>query len=80
LIKDDFRVLLKDKWQGALYSLVVVIILWQAVAWLLKLPIVPFPWTVCINISEIFASKMEIHVLYSTCISILEANINTCAE
>ncbi|MDD4562862.1 MAG: ABC transporter permease [Syntrophomonadaceae bacterium] len=58
--------LLKDKWQGALYSLAVVIILWQAVAWLLKLPIVPFPWAVCINIIEIFAAKMEIHVLYST--------------
>ena len=59
------QLLLKEKWQGALYSLAVVTILWQAVAWSLKLPIVPFPGAVGINIVEIFIAKMEIHVLYS---------------
>ena len=55
----------REKWQGALYSLIVVIVLWWAVAWVLKLPIVPSPFTVFANIIEIFATKIEIHVLYS---------------
>lgn len=55
----------KEKWQGALYSFVIVIILWAAVSWILKLPIVPSPAAVAVNIAAIFHSKMEIHVLYS---------------
>jgi len=58
-------VLTKEKWQGALYSLIVVIVLWWAVAWVLNLPIVPSPYRVFTNIMEIFKSKMEIHVMYS---------------
>jgi len=59
------KVLTKEKWQGALYSLIVVIVLWWAVAWVLNLPIVPSPYRVFTNIMEIFKSKMEIHVMYS---------------
>ncbi|MDD4171961.1 MAG: ABC transporter permease [Syntrophomonas sp.] len=58
-------VLSKEKWQGALYSFIVVLLIWWAVAWLLKLPIVPSPYVVFINIIAIFKSKIEIHVLYS---------------
>ncbi|MGI5912152.1 MAG: ABC transporter permease [Syntrophomonadaceae bacterium] len=57
--------LAKGKWQGTLYSLVVVIVLWTAVSWILRLPIVPSPSAVIINIADIFQSKMQIHVLYS---------------
>jgi len=57
--------LTKGKWQGALYSLVVVIIVWAIVSWLLKLPIVPSPAAVAINITEVFESKMQVHVIYS---------------
>ncbi|MGS0763461.1 ABC transporter permease [Syntrophomonas curvata] len=55
----------KEKWQGALYSFVIVIILWAMVSWLLRLPIVPSPYAVAVNITAIFHSRMEIHVLYS---------------
>lgn len=55
----------KEKWQGALYSFIVVIVLWWAVAGILTLPIVPSPYKVFINIMEIFKSKVEIHVMYS---------------
>lgn len=57
--------LVKEKWQGPLYSLGLVLILWQAVFWLLDLPIVPSPGAVFINILEIFTKQMEIHVFYS---------------
>jgi ABC-type nitrate/sulfonate/bicarbonate transport system permease component len=59
------KVLSKEKWQGALYSFIVVIVLWGAMAWILNLPIVPSPYRVFINIIEIFKSKIEIHVMYS---------------
>ncbi len=55
----------RDKWLGALYGLLVVIILWYAVSWVLKIPIIPSPFAVFIHIIEIFESKMEIHLLYS---------------
>ena len=58
-------VLSKEKWQGALYSFIVVLVLWWAVAGILTLPIVPSPYKVFINIMEIFKSKIEIHVMYS---------------
>lgn len=59
------KVLPKEKWQGALYSLAIVIVFWQLAAMIVKLPIVPSPWAVFINIIAIFASKIQIHVLYS---------------
>ncbi|MGI6452329.1 MAG: ABC transporter permease [Syntrophomonadaceae bacterium] len=55
----------RDKWQGAIYSLVLVILFWQALHLILRLPIVPSPYSVLLNIIEIFHSKMEIHVLAS---------------
>lgn len=57
--------LAKEKWQGALYSFVTVVVLWAVISWLLKLPIVPSPYAVAVNIGAIFYSKMEVHVLYS---------------
>ena len=55
----------REKWQGALYSFIVVIVLWWAVAGILTLPIVPSPYKVFLTIMVIFKSKMEIHVMYS---------------
>jgi len=55
----------REKWQGALYSFVMVIIVWQAVAMLLKIPIIPTPVAVFDDILQIFQSRMEIHLLYS---------------
>jgi len=55
----------RGKWQGALYSFVLVIIVWQAVAMLLKIPIIPTPTAVFTDILQIFQSRMEIHLLYS---------------
>ncbi len=54
-----------NNWQGAIYSLVLVIIVWQALSWLLQMPIIPSPFAVIINIVQIFAAKMEVHLLYS---------------
>lgn len=55
----------REKWRGALYSLVVVLVVWWLVSWLLRLPIIPSPVAVFLNIAEIFSTKMEVHVLYS---------------
>ncbi|MEN6349520.1 MAG: ABC transporter permease [Syntrophomonas sp.] len=55
----------EKKWRGALYSFLVVIILWQAVSGILKLPIIPSPAVVFINIAAIFSSKIQIHAFYS---------------
>ena len=57
--------LAKDKWQGLLYSLAVVIVLWYAVSLLFKIPIIPSPFAVFGNIVEIFKTKIEIHAFYS---------------
>jgi len=59
------KVLAKENWRGALYSLVFVIILWYAVAWIFNIPIIPSPFAVFTNIAEIFQTKIEIHVLHS---------------
>src|SRR5665647_3300744 len=55
----------REKRLGALYSFVLVVILWQAVSMLLKIPIIPTPVAVFANILKIFPSQMEIHLLYS---------------
>jgi NitT/TauT family transport system permease protein len=52
-------------WRGATYGLLLVIIIWQALAWLLKIPIIPPPFAVLTNLIEIFADKMGLHLLYS---------------
>ncbi|MDD4801528.1 MAG: ABC transporter permease [Syntrophomonas sp.] len=57
--------LANGKWQGALYSLALVIIVWQAASLILNIPIIPSPLAVFINIAEIYQGKMEIHVLHS---------------
>jgi len=53
------------KWQGALYSALVVLLTWWLVAWLAGLPIIPSPIAVFYNIIDIFKSRMEVHVWYS---------------
>jgi len=63
-VKDE-QGLSKEKWQGPFYSFGLVVILWQLAAWLVKLPIVPSPAAVGINILQIFSKQMQIHVLYS---------------
>jgi len=52
-------------WRGATYGLLLVIIIWQALAWLLKISIIPPPLSVLINLIDIFPAKMGIHLLYS---------------
>ncbi len=53
------------KWQGALYSAAVVLLVWWLLAWLVQLPIIPSPVAVFNNIIEVFMSRMEIHFWYS---------------
>lgn len=55
----------KEKWQGPLYSLGLVIMLWQILTWMLNRPIVPSPWAVFVNIMGIFSQQMQIHLFYS---------------
>lgn len=55
----------KEKWQGALYSFLVVIAIWYLLALIIKRPIVPTPFVVFENIAQIYGSKMHVHVLYS---------------
>ncbi len=55
----------QNKWLGALYSMVLVFVIWQALSVILNLPIVPSPLRVFQTISAIILTKMEIHVLYS---------------
>ncbi len=54
-----------NNWRGALYGLVLVIIIWQALSWLLNLPVIPPPLMVLINLIDIFAAKMAIHLFSS---------------
>ncbi len=55
----------KESWRGALYSLAVVLVVWWLVAWIIRLPIVPSPVDVFVNIGQDFSTKMGTHVLYS---------------
>lgn len=55
----------KESYQGAFYGLVVVVVLWMMVAWLVRMPIVPSPWAVFVNIAEIFTDRMDVHAWYS---------------
>lgn len=55
----------KINWQGALYSFLVVLALWQLLAWMVNLPIIPSPLSVFVNIIEIFHEKVQTHMWYS---------------
>ncbi|MEN6350866.1 MAG: ABC transporter permease [Syntrophomonas sp.] len=55
----------KEKWRGALFSFLAVIALWYVLALFIQRPIVPSPFVVFDNIFQIYAGKMQIHVLYS---------------
>lgn len=59
------KVFSKDKWRGALYGFVILIILWDILSLILNLPIIPSPVAVFINIIQIFKAKIAIHVFYS---------------
>ena len=55
----------KHKWQVPIYSLLVVIVLWEFFAFIIDQPIVPYFHTVFINMIKIFKPQIEIHLLYS---------------
>jgi len=55
----------RDKWQGAAYSFIVVLVLWGSLSWWLDIPIIPSPLAVFQNILDIYAAKMQIHVAAS---------------
>lgn len=55
----------QNKWLGALYSMVLVLLAWQLVSGILRLAIVPAPADVFQTIFTIFHIKMQTHVLYS---------------
>jgi len=57
--------MLKEKWPGAFYGFIAVILIWHLAAVITKLPIIPSPWAVFANIAAIFAPKMEVHVIFS---------------
>lgn len=54
-----------EKRRGALYGLVLLIIMWFIASIIFNLPIIPSPWAVFINAILIFKAKMAIHVFYS---------------
>lgn len=68
--------LIKNKLKLCLYSSLVITILWYFAFIILKLPIVPSPVVVYLNIIHIFASKIAIHVLYSLCRIIIGLGIS----
>jgi len=47
------------------YGILIVLMIWQAVAIVVNLPIIPTPLLVLDNLLNIFASKIAIHGLYS---------------
>lgn len=55
----------KDKWLGAAYSFIVVLVFWGLVSWWLDIPIIPSPAAVFQNILDIYTSKMQTHVAAS---------------
>lgn len=57
--------LAKGKWQGSLYSVLVVFALWYMVSMTLNMPIVPSPFAVIKTIFATFSEKIQIHALYS---------------
>lgn len=65
------KVFSQDKWRGAIYGLIILIIIWYIVSMLVNLPIIPNPTIVFINLIQVFKAKIAIHVFYSL-IRILE--------
>lgn len=57
--------IIKHKWQGPLYSGLMILLLWELIALALRRPIVPSPVQVAINITQIFSSSIQTHLLYS---------------
>lgn len=57
--------LIKHRWQGPVYSGIVVLLLWQILSLLISRPIVPGPLQVAENIKLIFADRIAVHMLCS---------------
>lgn len=55
----------KEKWRGALYGFIILIILWYIISLIVKLPIIPSPFTVFTHLLQVFNDKIAIHVAYS---------------
>ncbi|EGO64320.1 ABC transporter permease [Acetonema longum] len=55
----------KATWAGYLWAILAILVLWQAAAMLLVLPIIPAPLAVVHNLSQIFFNKIAIHGFYS---------------
>lgn len=55
----------KDKWLGAAYGLIIILVLWYITSLIVHLPIIPNPVLVFINLGQVFADKIAIHVFYS---------------
>jgi NitT/TauT family transport system permease protein len=56
---------LNNTLRGATYGMIMVIMIWQVLAWLLKLPIIPEPLAVLVNLTHIFSDKISAHLWYS---------------
>lgn len=59
------RVFSGDKWRGAVYGLLILIILWYIAALITKLPVIPSPLAVFIHLFTVFTDKIAVHVGYS---------------
>lgn len=57
--------LVNNKLRACLYSSIFITALWYAAFLILKLPIIPSPIVVYVNIFLIFKSKIAVHVLHS---------------
>jgi NitT/TauT family transport system permease protein len=55
----------KGTWLWYIWGILIFFALWYVAAILVKLPIVPSPWSVMVNLSKIFLPQIAIHGLYS---------------
>lgn len=55
----------QEKWRGALYGGLMLLVAWYIISMLANRPIIPNPLAVFVQIGAIFTSKMAIHVVYS---------------
>ncbi len=56
----------KDRWYNYILGMVFILILWYLLSYILDLPFIPSPIKVIKRISEIFISKILVHVAVST--------------
>lgn len=58
-------VLERETWRGVLLGLGIFVFIWWLIALAARVPIIPSPVDVAINIGQIFAAKLQVHVWYS---------------